>query len=454
MKEERESLTVDHLPDEVLLHVFKWATAEELVSQVRFACRRWQVLSRDPYLWRSIHSSMFSIPLEEKEDQENGEHKVSLEEQCLDTVREKYRLLKAYEKELGEAKKQHDLQMLFWACKHGFLPELRSTLVSLQQVSYPLKTAINSCNNILRRMDDYCSPLLVASMNGHVHILKELLNHVRDPKRLSHKSDKHLQEALQEAASRGHTKTVELLLNTVGNHQDQWGLSPLSEAAASGHLKTMEVLLKHGEQPYHKVTALKSAVKTGNVKIVDLLLQHSAATKENLSSVLKLVKDKPVMKMLYDTGIVSKEIWNEAFEGTCKYGTKQQVELLLSDTFCLNKEWPKLRGLYYACSNKNSEVLAYLLKKGADPTQVVDLGIRQSTWPVTGPCYSVTKDIVKQLLNYDSKVRFVAQPSGSEPVVLMHNSESPRKKKRRRRNRNKQERNKTKAKNKTKTKQH
>ena len=47
------SLTLDHMMDEVLIHVFTFLSTEDLILRVHNVCRRWRELSTNPMVWRN-----------------------------------------------------------------------------------------------------------------------------------------------------------------------------------------------------------------------------------------------------------------------------------------------------------------------------------------------------------------------------------------------------------------
>ena len=120
-------------------------------------------------------------------------------------------------------------------------------------------------------------PLAWAASNGHMPVVKMLLDHGVDP--LQHDEDG--QTPISLAALNGYTKVVKLFLdyNIDANPRNIGSKNPLTEASYRGHHETVELLLNKGAHPDPKNnygrTPFLWACYNGSIEIVRTLLDHS-----------------------------------------------------------------------------------------------------------------------------------------------------------------------------------
>ena len=95
------------------------------------------------------------------------------------------------------------------------------------------------------RTNDGTTPLIIASSNGHMAVVRELLARGADV----NARDNIGGTALHEASSNGHAEAQRELLKRDGvnvNAQDNDGSTPLMDACLDGHLMAATLLIAHG----------------------------------------------------------------------------------------------------------------------------------------------------------------------------------------------------------------
>lgn len=125
------------------------------------------------------------------------------------------------------------------------------------------------------------SELFDAARSGDYNKVSHLLSQEQTlPRGPTWRGEHPLEEALYEAADKGHYDIVRLLLQ---NHANPNGFfpSPLTAAAAGGHLQIVHALLKHGADPIKysrggEATPLYMAVRHGHHTVVRLLADAGA----------------------------------------------------------------------------------------------------------------------------------------------------------------------------------
>ncbi|XP_071179539.1 uncharacterized protein [Mytilus edulis] len=135
---------------------------------------------------------------------------------------------------------------------------------------------VNKCKN------NGASPLYIASEIGHVNVVKELLQHSATVTLC----DNDGVSPLYIASQNGNVDVViELLKHSAElNLCDNNGVSPLSIACQEGHVNVVQKLLKHSADvnlcDNDGISPLTIASQNGHVEVVKELLQHSADVKQ------------------------------------------------------------------------------------------------------------------------------------------------------------------------------
>ncbi|XP_071107805.1 ankyrin repeat domain-containing protein 17-like isoform X5 [Haliotis cracherodii] len=125
-----------------------------------------------------------------------------------------------------------------------------------------------------------CStPLMEAAQEGHLELVKYLLDHNANVHAQTGTGD----TALTYACENGHTDVAELLLERGAEleHESEGGRTPLMKAARAGHLCTVNFIIIKGADVNRATTTndhtvLSLACAGGHLAVVELLLAHGA----------------------------------------------------------------------------------------------------------------------------------------------------------------------------------
>ncbi|TKA40658.1 hypothetical protein B0A49_13692, partial [Cryomyces minteri] len=188
------------------------------------------------------------------------------------------------------------------------------------------------------------SPLYAASDNGHMDIVKILLDRGANV----NVQAEYFVTALQAASAKGHEKIVELLLNGGANDDveaSHYGTA-LQAASATGFKKTVELLLNRGANVNVEAgrygTALQTASAHGHEKIVELLLDRGA----NVN--------------------VEAGRYGTALQAASATGFEKIVELLLDRGANVNVAGYFGTALQAASATGREKIVELLLRKGAN----------------------------------------------------------------------------------------
>ncbi|KAL5339546.1 ankyrin repeat-containing domain protein [Aspergillus crustosus] len=166
--------------------------------------------------------------------------------------------------------KEHNSSALFWAATAGSIGTLKQALLSAADFN---------------TRDEYrLTPLIYAAIHGHFDVARLLIQHGADfyiEGRCSKRPWDKCGPALHEAASRGKTRVVQLLLDLGAdvNHRGGAHGHALEAAICAGDTHTVQVLVNNGaniELPGFYDTLLIAAAIMGNVDIALILLEHGA----------------------------------------------------------------------------------------------------------------------------------------------------------------------------------
>ena len=120
-------------------------------------------------------------------------------------------------------------------------------------------------------------PMCLAAVNGHIDVVKLLLESGGDPNRVNNYGETPLHLAARSRC----VQAVKILIDAVAdlNAPDKWGDSPLYYAVRNNHLDMVKLLLDAGAKLIgngHRRTPLHWAALWGNSDMVKLLLNEGA----------------------------------------------------------------------------------------------------------------------------------------------------------------------------------
>ncbi|KAK7485350.1 hypothetical protein BaRGS_00023449, partial [Batillaria attramentaria] len=229
------------------------------------------------------------------------------------------------------------------------------------------------------------SPLLVASEQGHLEIVKILLKHHARVDVF----DEHGKAALHLACENGHERVADTLLwhKAFVNAKSKQGLSPLHLAAANGYNNLVKLLLEtHGAAidacSLAKKTPLHLAAQTGQMEVCSTLIKMKAdpnatdergqtplhlAAENDHSDVVKLfLKHRPELVTMANTnGMTCAHI------AAAKGSVAVIRELMRFSKVIITTAKNKTRdssALHLAVAGGHKEVVEVLLEAGASPT--------------------------------------------------------------------------------------
>jgi len=263
------------------------------------------------------------------------------------------------------------------------------------------------------RNDANDTPLIIASRNGHVQVVKMLLSAGADPDASNHSRA----TALSNASENGHLDVIKLLLDAGANihTKNADGMTPLALAAANGHTKAVELLLLRGADLKARTekgdTALSLAAAGGHLETVKLLVRWSAdfraeevnangailqAARHGHGDVVKTLLVKTRGIKLKSERLLEHQLFLGILRGDAKNvaeavqaGADLSCEAESGDTaltlaaalgykdlvkFLLNREGPIMKidpsALMFAARNGHTEIISSLLAAGLNVNSV------------------------------------------------------------------------------------
>ncbi|XP_002119985.2 ankyrin repeat domain-containing protein 16 [Ciona intestinalis] len=292
---------------------------------------------------------------------------------------------------------------------------------------------------------DTCSAVGLAARNGNVELLKMLLLEKKD----YCVKDNRGWFPIHEAASKGHTECVQLLIETALENgevpSEIWPLpfdvmaagSPLCLAVAGGHLNTVEILLTlcQTNEPdicdalmrsVHYPDILKLMLsKFPGILVSEFICDgsdgsplHAAVTHENLESVKVLLRSGIGMELIDDFGRTALHI------AVCIKDTLNRIAItnILLDNHCnVNARDEKhFTPLYLAVQRDYTEIIQLLFNHNADPhlSAMCNFGKHDiEVSPIAAAAYLGNLQAVKLLVQYTNKKK-LGELKSCSPVSI------------------------------------
>nr|XP_012418951.1 PREDICTED: ankyrin repeat and SOCS box protein 3 isoform X2 [Odobenus rosmarus divergens] len=240
---------------------------------------------------------------------------------------------------------------------------------------------------------DTCSTVGLAAREGNVKVLRKLLKKGRSVD----VADNRGWMPIHEAAYHNSVECLRMLLHAVDSSENYIktktfeGFCALHLAASQGHWKIVQILLEAGADPnattLEETTPLFLAVENGQIDVLRLLLRHGAnvngshsmcgwnalhqATFQENAEIIKLLLKKGANKECQDDfGITPLFV-------AAQYGKLESLNILTSSGANVNcQALDKATPLFIAAQEGHTECVELLLSSGADP----DLYCNEDNW--------------------------------------------------------------------------
>lgn len=269
--------------------------------------------------------------------------------------------------------------------------------------------------NILDHPAYTYTPLNIALSQGHLEIVKVLLNNNADVQTMT----KVGWTPLHLASRKGDLEIVKILIDKGAeiNSTDRRGWTPLDLASSRGHVNVVKLLLEEGAyvEPINDQgwVSLIAASEEGHLEVVQLLLETdadiNAATRNGLTALIHASDEGhlAIVQMLLDKGAkintATKDGWTALIMASGK-GHLEVVQLLLENDADIEiTDSIGLTALISASNEGHFKVVMCLLEKGADTAVTDDNGLTA----LGRAAASRHLDVVKLLLDHGANIEAV-----------------------------------------------
>jgi len=290
-----------------------------------------------------------------------------------------------------------------------------AAVVRLLCQKYGIDASCNTSETIEEEPRKGVTPLMWAARNGHVEVVKVLLDNHADVK---------ARDTFHAAVKKRHTGIVKSLVGVVqgllGNRADvnAGHITALHYAAGNGHTETVMLLLDHNADVNDRrftdgFTALQWASQQGHTETVKLLLDRHAdinakttdqnvtalhgASQEGHTETVKLLLDRHA-----DINVKTTDQGVTALHCTSLKGHTETVKLLLDRHADMNTRTNYGKtALHCASQEGHTETVKLLLDRHAD------INVKTTHEETTALHYAVYKghtEVVKLLLDYHADV--------------------------------------------------
>ncbi|ETP25617.1 serine/threonine protein kinase [Phytophthora nicotianae CJ01A1] len=281
------------------------------------------------------------------------------------------------------------------------------------------------------------TPLILASWNGHLHVVRYLLERGAAVDAVDYGGS----PAVRFAASEGCLDILRELTEQGGadlNVAEGSGWTPLLFASQGGHVDIVRYLLEHGADVDARdsggSSALRFAASDGRLEVVKLLVEFGGAraNQTEIDGWTPLILASwhghySVVKFLLEHGaqIDAKDMGGStALRFAASEGRMRIAKLLVQHgSMCVNE--PEVHGrtpLWFAVANNHMRLATWLLQIGAAPNIRTD----QGSTPLMRICRSdnADDDIVEQFLDHGADVN-VSDYQGWTPLIHACESGDP-----------------------------
>ena len=289
-------------------------------------------------------------------------------------------------------------------------------------------------------------PLLLAAQEGHVQVVKRLLN-AKPPAKVNAVNQTSGNFPLLLAAQEGHVQVVEMLLNAkppakVNAVNQTSGIFPLLLAAQNGHVQVVKRLLNEPPTDANQINSIDDifplllAAENGHVQVVEMLLNANppakvdavhepsgafpllqAALQGHAMVVEMLLKAKPSA----DANQINRKDGSFPLLLAAQNGHAQVVEILLDAKSSANvnavNETDGTFPLLMAAQDGHVQVVEILLKAGS-PDKVNEVDKIKGAFPLLLAAQNGHQDVVKLLLAHDANPHQKYPVPGKEGIFI------------------------------------
>lgn len=257
-------------------------------------------------------------------------------------------------KEVHEDVRDNLYEPLVIACFNGHLGIVKELIQAKADVNAVYKEEI--------------TPLIAACYEGHMDVVTELIKAGADVNQAQYA----VYRICPKGMKFGDMKSIEITENSEGFHRVKW-MTPLTAACENGHSEIVELLIKKGADVNVKnefcETPLTAACGIGNLSVVELLLKNGAnVTLEDSNAIVPLTAAYnhgyyEIVEKLIKNGC---ENGNRTLSAACFEGEIIAVKELITAGANVNVQDGFIAPITAACIAGHSEVVKELILNDAD----------------------------------------------------------------------------------------
>ena len=283
------------------------------------------------------------------------------------------------------------------------------------------------------------APLILASENGYLEMVKLLLDNKADV----NAEGENGWTVLMWASHEGHCDVVELFLSnganvdgiSIDDNSKERETTPLILASGNGHLEIVELLLDKGAElalyNVHYQTALDIALQDENIKMFQMLVGRYPNPQEQVFSLIDFamfVNDQMAVKFIIrDINVVDcnqKDFTNKKFLVRAIENRQSEIAEIFLENNAIYPDRLELQRLFmHACRSQVSRrIISILLGMGASADKVytheIDVDEGQGRTPLTMASYVGCLEGVKTLCELSPKSTDIRDEYGQTALML------------------------------------